>query len=149
MQLAFQFEPTMSTLTAWLSGGFMRGRQRQRATEQPNRAVQASSTTQTLTERRQSQRRWGDPVQVHLWDGYPGSEPGRGWIANRSAGGLGLSVPEPLIEGTILNVRVAMATETVPWVPVVVKHHHSLAGRHVLNCQFLRTPEREVLLMFR
>ena len=127
----------------------MRGRQRNRASEQPNRAVQVNSTAETLTERRRSPRRWGDPVQVYLWDGYPGSEPGRGWIANRSEGGLGLTVLEPVMEGTVLNVRVTIAPETVPWVPLVVKHQHPLAGRWVLNCQLLGTPEREVLLMFR
>jgi hypothetical protein len=115
----------------------------------PSDAVVSSASTLSFTERRQAPRRWGDPIQTLIWDEYPSNEPARGWIVNRSTGGLGLSAARPALEGSILSVRITAALETVPWTRVQVKGANPSAGRWILNCQFLETPSREVLLMFR
>jgi len=115
----------------------------------PADTLVSSDSTLSFTERRQSPRRWGDPLQVALWDEYPATEPTRGWIVNRSTGGLGLSAAQPALEGAILNVRLTVAPDTVPWCRVQIKGCNPSAGRWILNCQFVETPPREVLLMFR
>lgn len=109
----------------------------------------ATASTVSFTERRQTPRRWGDPIQILLWDEFPGDEPARGWIVNRSTGGLGLSAAQPALEGALLSVRITIAPETIPWTRVQVKGCTPSAGRWILNCQFVETPPREVLLMFR
>jgi hypothetical protein len=144
----------MQTSTNKLFGIFNLFRRRARL---PSRSaadtVVSSSTTLlpqvTATERRQAPRRWGDPVQVSIWDGNPANEPARGWIANRSAGGLGLSAAQPFFEGTLLSVRVTVAPDTVGWTRLQVKSCIPATGRWILGCQFVETPPREVLLMFR
>jgi hypothetical protein len=99
-------------------------------------------------ERRQASRRYGDPVQVLVWD-VLNAEPTGGWVMDRSETGLGLSLPKPYSEGWILSVRVALAPEEVPTVSVVVKHCHPLAGRWLIGCQFLEPPSKLVLLLLR
>jgi hypothetical protein len=111
--------------------------------------IVSSASTLSFTERRQALRRWGDPIQTLIWDEYPANEPARGWIVNRSTGGLGLSAARPALEGSVLSVRITVAPEAIPWTRVQVKGCNPSAGRWILNCQFLETPSREVLLMFR
>jgi hypothetical protein len=100
-------------------------------------------------ERRRAPRRWGDPVQLSIWDGFAGTEPSRGWVVNRSPGGLGISAVQPATEGIVLQVRVAVAPDSMPWVMVVVRGCYPLAGRWILSCEFLQAPSKEILLLFR
>jgi hypothetical protein len=102
-----------------------------------------------VPERRQSPRRWGIPVEVFLGDDQPAAESPRGWIRNRSAGGLGLSTTQPRAEGTLLRVRVTTVPESVPWVAVIVKNCHPLGDRWMLGCQFAAPPPTDVVLTFR
>jgi PilZ domain len=145
----------MQTKTNKLFGIFNLFRRRATLPTQSSMAdtVVSSSTTLlpgvTSAERRQAARRWGDPVQVFIWDGNPGSEKARGWIVNRSTGGLGLSAAQPVPEGTFLNVRVAVAPDSVAWTPIQLKSCTPATGRWILGCQFVETPPRETLLMFR
>ena len=125
---------------------------RRRATPPPRPPVATmASTDSTLSfsERRAAPRRWGDPIQVLIWDEIVAGEPIRGWVANRSAGGLGLSAPQAALEGALLSVRIAIAPESIPVTRVQVKSCTPATGRWILGCQFLETPPREVLLMFR
>jgi hypothetical protein len=115
----------------------------------PADTIASSASTLSFTERRQTLRRWGDPIQVLICDEYPANEPNRGWIVNRSGGGLGLSAARSALEGAFLSVRIAIAPDTAPWTRVQVKGCNLSSGRWILNCQFLETPPREVLLMFR
>jgi hypothetical protein len=115
------------------------------ATE-PAPDVEAASSTQ---ERRRAPRRWGDPVQLLLWGGIAGTDPFRGWIVNRSPGGLGISSAQPVEVGTCFQVRVAIAPDCVPWVAVSVRGCYPLAGRWILSCEFVKVPSKEILLLFR
>jgi hypothetical protein len=123
-------------------------------------------------ERRQALRRGGDPVDVFLrnrqvlavdhgvqdaegnWvevalpSGQVLAEPIRGWVKNRSPGGLAVSVSQSVAEGTVLDVRITLAPDTVPWVPVEVKGCHAHAGRWLLHCQYIGTPPADVLALF-
>ena len=60
-------------------------------------------------------------IQVVLQDAAGHRDPFPAWIMDRSMGGLGLSVDEPIEEGTFLRVRRAAAPTDVPWVDVQVK----------------------------
>jgi hypothetical protein len=144
----------MQTKTNKLFGIFNLFRWRSTLPSQSTSDTVVSSSTTLLprvpyAERRQAPRRWGDPVQVSIWDGNPANEPSRGWIVNRSPGGLGLSAAHPVPEGTFLNVRVAVAPDTVGWTQVQLRSCTPSTGRWILGCHFVETPPREVLLMFR
>ncbi len=105
--------------------------------------------TPSQPERRQSPRRWSDPIEVFLRGETTTAEPARGWVKNRSAGGLCISVPRPVPEGTILEVRFTLAPEAIPWVRAQVKGCRSVTGRWVLHCQYLGVPSPEAVLLFR
>jgi hypothetical protein len=130
---------------------FRRGKQQPQELA-TNRATERAADPAVLNatpERRRAPRRWGDPVQLLLWDGFPGTEPFRGWIVNRSPGGLGISSSQPAAVGTVFQVRVAIAPDSVPWVPVAVRGCYPLAGRWILSCEFIQPPSKEILLLFR
>src|SRR5947209_5157612 len=110
----------MQTKTNRLFGIFNLFRRRAPLPSQSTADTAVSSSTTllprvTFTERRQAPRRWGDPVQVSIWDGIPSNETSRGWIVNRSAGGLGVAAAQPALQGTVLNVRVSVAPDNVGW----------------------------------
>jgi hypothetical protein len=140
----------MQTLTTKLFGilNLLRRRDLPAAREL---AIDASATASTLsfTERRQSPRRWGDPIQVLIWDDNTVDQPARGWIVNRSSGGLGLSAAQPVLEGMLLGVRISIAPESIPWTRLQVKSCIPSAGRWILGCQFVEPPPQEILLLFR
>jgi hypothetical protein len=84
-----------------------------------------------------------------LQETKPGLEPTRGLVLNRSSGGLGLSMPQPASEGAVFGVRIAQATDAIPWVWVVVKHCRPLTNRWLLGCQFVEPPAPDLLRLFR
>ena len=63
-------------------------------------------------------------------------------------GGLGLSVDEPIEEGTFLRVRRAAAPTDVPWVDVQVKSVRIKESTWELGCQFTRSLTWDVLMQF-
>ena len=80
------------------------------------------------TERRKSPRRGGPPLEVLFEQADQPMSAKGAWVKNRSAGGLGLSVSEPLPVGTQLRLRPTLAPEGVPCVCVEVKHCRPLLG---------------------
>jgi len=99
-------------------------------------------------ERRIALRRGGNPVAVLISDAETRSTPSPGWVIDRSTGGLCLSVPDPVVEGTILSVRTSNAPESIPWVQLEVKNCRLVGREYELGCQFVRTPPWSVLLLF-
>jgi hypothetical protein len=84
----------MGTQRAWLPAGFHRlveswTRLFARGGQVAD-AIAIPAPVAAFSEQRQTARRWGDPVQVLLELGPPGAEAVRGWIMNRSSGGLHL-----------------------------------------------------------
>ena len=73
-------------------------------------------------ERRANPRRGGNPVAVVVTAGDPNAEPLNGWVLNRSTGGLGILLEEPLEVGSTLRVRATTAMPSTPWVSVRVVH---------------------------
>jgi hypothetical protein len=104
----------------------------------------------TLTERRQSVRRAGNPVDVFYALPDNKDRPLTGWIFDRSVGGLGLIAAAEFEVGVTLLVRPVKAPATIPWIEVEVRCCRPTPdgkGCHV-GCKFLQTPPWPVLLLF-
>jgi len=87
-------------------------------------------------------------IQVVLQDAGGEGDPFPAWIMDRSIGGLGLSVDQPLEPGTILRVRRATAPTDVPWVDIQVKSVRIKENTWEVGCQFTRSHSVDVLLQF-
>jgi hypothetical protein len=123
--------------------------------EGPPSPVKRPSVTQPTplpenyqTERRKSPRRGGPPLEVLFEQGDQPTPANGAWVKNRSTGGLGLSVSEPLPVGSQLRLRPTLAPEGIPWVHVEVKHCRPLLGRWMVGCQFIDPVSDEVLALF-
>jgi PilZ domain-containing protein len=102
----------------------------------------------SATEQRRSLRRGGNPVPilVRLPDE---TEPGwRGWVFDRSMGGLGFVVESEFEPGAILRVLPVNAPQSTPWIDILVKSCRPGEEGFELGCQFVKTPPWSVLLLF-
>jgi hypothetical protein len=99
-------------------------------------------------DQRWAPRRRGNAITVQIAD--PGREdsPRRGWVLDRSAGGVALEVEEPAPPGAVWLIRVAEARGSCPWVEAVVRNCRGEGSSWVVGCQFLRSPPSAVLMMF-
>jgi hypothetical protein len=97
-------------------------------------------------ERRATPRRKGNAVEVLLTDGN--ADPLRGWVEDRSMGGVCVLLEQPLAEGLAVKLRPGLAHEQAPWVPVIVKGCRPEGGRWEVRCQFVQVPSWNVLVMF-
>jgi hypothetical protein len=97
-------------------------------------------------EKRGTVRRSGNavPVLVDEGDGVLV----RGYVVDRSAGGVGVALDHSLALGTIVRVRPSKAPDTAPWVEVQVKSCRAESTEYELGCQFLTLPPFNVLLLF-
>jgi len=102
----------------------------------------------TTRERRNALRRGGNPVAILISDAEVRNEPSPGWVVDRSTGGLCLSVPGAIPEGTILSVRTTNAPNSIPWVQIEVKNCRAVGKEYELGCRFVRTPPWSVMLLF-
>jgi hypothetical protein len=100
-------------------------------------------------EKRVAFRRQGNPVEVTVaTDNDEKTELTRGWVVDRSSGGLCLSLFQELEVGTVVNVRPRRADPVPPWVRVEVRKCRHLPDGWEVGCQFVRTPPWSVLLLF-
>jgi hypothetical protein len=102
----------------------------------------------TNQERRGALRRGGNPIAILISDAEAHTDPTPGYVVDRSTGGLCLSVPNAVPEGTVLSVRTTNAPQTVPWVQIEVKNCRAVGGEYELGCRFVRTPPWSVMLLF-
>lgn len=99
-------------------------------------------------EKRASVRRKGNPVVVLVSDAEGQAKPYEACVMDRSIGGLGVVVDNPVDVGTILSIRTASAPASVPWVQIEVRNCRKTNESWELGCQFVRTPPWSVLLLF-
>ncbi len=102
-------------------------------------------------EQRKARRRHGNPVQVHYSYSEVKNTAQRGYVIDRSLGGLRISTNEPVNDGAILVLRPVDASPMVPWVEVEVrscKPHTNHPGEYELGCQFVKTPPYSILLLY-
>jgi hypothetical protein len=101
------------------------------------------------TERRNSLRRGGNPLEVNVSDAEAKSEPTRGWVVDRSMGGICLRLEAPVAVGTLLSIRPREACPIIPWTQVEVRDcRPGDANTWEVGCQFVRMPSWSVLLLF-
>jgi len=102
----------------------------------------------SFADRRNSLRREGQPVRIHLASPTIRGGQGEGYVLDRSTGGLRVAVQIPIPAGTMLQVKAANAPDTVPWVTIVVRSCCNGGQHFELGCEFDRTPPWNVLLLF-
>ena len=75
------------------------------------------------------------------------SEP-RALVLDRSVGGLRLAAEEDVAAGTRLVVLPANAPELTPWIEIEVRGSNLVDDSWELRCQFVKTPQWSILLLF-
>ncbi|MBI3412100.1 MAG: hypothetical protein HY040_27530 [Planctomycetes bacterium] len=99
-------------------------------------------------EQRQTLRRDGNPTEVYLAPPGYKDRPSRGWIVDRSLGGIGLMVNDEVKIGTVLSILPVKAPEMTHWVDIEVKSCRPTSEGWEIGCQFVKTPPFSILLMF-
>jgi hypothetical protein len=105
-------------------------------------------TQGSTSEQRKSFRRQGNPTEVHVALPHQKNSPYKGWVLDRSTGGLGLHVHDEIKAGTQLVVLPVNAPSMTPWVDIEVRTCRKIRDGYELGCQFLKTPNWSILLMF-
>jgi len=124
---------------------FLAGRPGKRSAESDD-DFDATFLKGVTQERRSAPRRRGNTVEVQLVaaDGKTWV----GWILDRSQGGLGVLVEQPIAEGTALKVRPRTASASIPWSEVTVRSCRREGHQYDVGCQFDRLPNWNELLHF-
>jgi hypothetical protein len=99
-------------------------------------------------EKRRAPRRRVGSVSVEVADADGTVRPYRGWVVDRSEGGLCLAVEESFPVGAILRVRPPQAGGLIYWVPLWVRHLRQAGTTWEVGCQFLQTVSATTLHHF-
>jgi len=92
-------------------------------------------------ERRRIARRSGRPTPVLVVDlGFKVSSQ-RGFVMDRSTGGVRLALPTQVSNGTVIQVRPTNAPEDIPWVSAVVRNGRHIGDYYEVGCEFEKTPQ--------
>jgi hypothetical protein len=102
----------------------------------------------SATENRKAFRRQGNPVEVSIVNQQYKDQPFKGYVTDRSVGGLCLLLEGPLAVGASLTVRPVNAPHIAPWIDITVKSCRESNPGFEVGCQFVKTPPWAVLLMF-
>ena len=98
-------------------------------------------------DRRAAPRRKGNIIEVLLsvQEDQPDQ---RGWVIDRSIGGLCVMAEDAIVEGTVLRLRPRSTGATLPWTEVTIRSCRKDGIHYELGCQFHRTPNWNLLLQF-
>jgi hypothetical protein len=137
----------------WGRALFNRNRRRTRLRSAPPATQEAIAAPDPFThgsasEKRKAFRRGGNPTEIRVTDEKQAAEPVQGWVINRSTGGLGLVIPEPVAEGTVLSIRAANAPTTVPWYQIQVRSCREADDGWEIGSQWVKAPPWSVMLLF-
>ena len=99
----------------------------------------------SATEQRKALRRGGNPVEVII---NVNQTEMRGWVLDRSTGGLCLSMCEEVAPGSRLKILPLNASNITPSVEVEVRSCRSNKSGFEVGCQFVKPPTWAVLLLF-
>ena len=102
----------------------------------------------SASEKRTSLRRKGHAVEVWIQGVSNSAIPTKGWVLDRSLGGVGLLSAIEFKKDAVVAVRTTNAPDTIPWVHVRVCRSASSSGSWELGCQFIKTPTWGTLLLF-
>jgi hypothetical protein len=96
-------------------------------------------------DRRAEPRRHGNLTPVLLADVGRDTEPVEAWVLDRSPGGLGLLVDEPIPVGATFHVRPSRGSSRSRWIPLRVRNCRPYQGGWNVGCQFMdRIPWNEL-----
>src|SRR5262249_14717801 len=87
-------------------------------------------------EKRRTPRRLGGPVTVQLLHQRSASLPVEGWVLDRSAGGVSVSVGRPYPRGIKLRIRPVHYGKPAAWVQVTVRSCRPDDNRWAVGCEF-------------
>ena len=102
----------------------------------------------SLSEKRKSLRRPGNPVEILYALPDNKNTPQRALVLDRSLGGLRLAADEQMEPGTRLVVLPINAVGQIPWIDIDVRTCTLVEDCWELGCQFVKTPQWSILLMF-
>jgi hypothetical protein len=97
-------------------------------------------------ERRAPERGWEKRVEA-LISGYATGS-GKAVVVNRSAASVALLVDQPAAPGTTFMIRPAEAPQSIPWVPVEVRHCRSAGKDWFVGCSFEKEVSWETRVWF-
>src|SRR5205807_67771 len=90
----------------------------------------------------------GERRTAGLVDEYCPAGAGRGWVLDRSVGGLCLDLSAAFPEGTRLSLFPTQAPGMTPWTEVEVRSCRQKKDGYEVGCQFVKTPPWSILLLF-
>ena len=99
-------------------------------------------------DQRRALRRSGNPLPVLISDADGVAPATEGTVVDRSADGMRLEVNTAANVGTVLSVRPARATPSIPWVQVEVRSCRPSSRGYELGCRFVRPAPSNVLWLF-
>jgi hypothetical protein len=105
-------------------------------------------TQGSASEMRKSFRREGNLTEVFIALAGQKQRPSHALVVDRSTGGLGLKCNTEVAPGTRLAVLPVNAPSMTPWVDIEVRSCRNVADGFELGCQFVKTPNWSILLMF-
>jgi hypothetical protein len=155
-----QWSGTAALLIGLLSATliYLRGRsvlERWRAPEKPKENAEEENSAEfdpflsgSRDEKRVALRRRGCHIPVLISDSTGTAAAHEAWVVNRSPGGLGLLLQQPVNAGAVLSVRAANATAMIPWVQVQVRSCRQDESGYAVGCQFVKQPPSTVLWQF-
>ena len=102
-------------------------------------------------EQRESARRHGNPIEVHIGSPDDKKTPAIASLIDRSMGGMRLALFHDIEVGTILSIRPIQVNEMVPWVEVEVrssKPSTEMPEQFEIGCQYRKSPPYSIQLLF-
>lgn len=105
----------------------------------------------STSEQRKAFRRMGNPIEILYSLRECADTPRRGYVIDRSVGGLRLMLTHTVPAGMILTVRPADASPMVPWVDLEARSCAASAtqpGGYDIGCAFVKSPPYSILLLF-
>lgn len=112
------------------------------------RSSEWSLPEQSFADRRTTVRREGPPVKILISSPAFKSGVDRGYVLDRSTGGLRVAMGVAMVPGSTMQVRAQNAPDTTPWVTVVIRSCRNTGKHYEIGCEFDKTPPWNVLLLF-
>ena len=97
-------------------------------------------------DRRKVPRRRGNLIDVQLCRGD--EAPIRGYVLDRSQGGLRVLLDQAVAEGKGWKIRPTTSDQTTPWTEVTIRSCRRQGAQYAVGCQFDQMPNWGLMLQF-
>jgi hypothetical protein len=102
----------------------------------PTAAEEADWSPAPSDDRRHSQRRWSNPVEVKLISPFH-DHLVHGLVFNRSTGGLAILADVPFPPDTLLSARPVHAPEGIGYSRIRVRHSRQVSKMCIIGCEYV------------